>query len=130
MIVSASLRMLVLLSLLLFSGWARAESFPKPGSYSLQTEGKHDDSGELKIEKAKDGTLAFSFDTLNDRGYTCSPQGTIRQGRAVLKTDGQEDCIITFEKGKKGGILVEATTPSCRAFCGTNGHFDGLYQPD
>lgn len=130
MISSTSLRILVLLSLFLLPGWARAESFPKPGTYMLYADEGLDDGGDLTIEKNKDGTLAFSIDTMNSNGYTCSPKGIIHRGQAILKTDELEDCIITFKKGKKGSILVEVTTPpSCRAFCGARGYFEGVYHP-
>jgi len=93
-----------------------------PGKYV--TEGGW---GDLSIRKDKDGRLAFEIIAVGANAHTCSLEGIIENGRAVLEgLEGDKRCIVTFTpKGRD--IEVTDNDGECRMYCGARAGFTGLY---
>ncbi len=89
-------------------------------------------SGALDIKPMHAlGNEMFNIETAGANGHTCSVNGQIRYGKAVLTEATDESgkpCIIVFRA--KGNDSIEVSSPSeyaCRYYCGARASFTALY---
>ena len=120
-------RKVVLLMLALLSLAAIAAEAPvQPGVYV--TEGGW---GVLKVVRAKNGATTFDIEAMGGNAHSCSLDGEIRNGRAVLEAlDKDKPCTVTFsdiDSGVRVGVTKESAYPACRYFCGMRAEFEGEY---
>jgi len=91
-------------------------------------------SGTLTLKAGKKGELAFSLDAVGVNAHTCSLEGKIRNGKALMKDDLDGGiCTVTFTP-HKNGIEVEGKdedsgyeSGACRYYCGMRASFSGRY---
>lgn len=85
-------------------------------------------SARLVLKAGSGGAMSFSIDAVGGNMHTCSLEGEVRGGRAVLDgTDAKSPCIVTFKPGAQG-IEVATTGPgSCSDYCGMRASFEGIY---
>ena len=97
-------RKVVLLMLALLSLAAiAAEAQVQPGVYV--TEGGW---GVLKVVRAKNGATTFDIEAMGGNAHSCSLDGEIRNGRAVLEAlDKDKPCTVTFA-ATGNGVRVKA----------------------
>lgn len=91
-------------------------------------------SGTLTLKKGGRGELNFSLEAIGVNAHTCSMEGNIRDGKALMKDDlDGRVCAVTFTP-QDSGIEVEGRDEesgneagACRYFCGMRASFSGLY---
>ncbi|WAW09357.1 hypothetical protein NB640_08815 [Oxalobacter vibrioformis] len=91
-------------------------------------------SGTLTLKAGEKGELAFSLDAIGVNAHTCSLEGKIRNGKALMKDDlDGGTCTVTFTP-HKNGIEVEGKdedsgyeSGACRYYCGMRASFGGRY---
>lgn len=85
--------------------------------------------GSLMLKPAAQGKQAFELFALGANGHSCSLSGDIRNGRAVLKYEGEDgSCTIDFTR-KNGRIQVTPEqNDACHSNCGMRAWFDGEYE--
>ena len=103
-----------------------AEAQVQPGVYV--TEGGW---GVLKVVRAKNGATTFDIEAMGGNAHSCSLDGEIRYGRAVLEAlDKDKPCTVTFAatgSGVRVKAAGEADYALCRYFCGVRADFEGEY---
>lgn len=95
--------------------------------------------GVLTISRSEAQTTQFSLEATGANGHSCSLEGDIQNGKAILPTgDPDADppgqpCVVTF-RPTAAGIDVSDSDPkndanldACRNFCGMRAHFEGEY---
>jgi tetratricopeptide (TPR) repeat protein len=84
-------------------------------------------AGTLVIDKNNLISSKFSIDVVSTNAHTCSLEGTIKNGVAILTEEGEpEKCIVKFKKGE-GLIDVTYEGNSCSYYCGAKASFDMPY---
>jgi hypothetical protein len=83
--------------------------------------------GNLTVSRDK-GALKFSIEAMGGNAHSCSLDGEIRDGRAVLEAiDKDKPCVVTF-KTTADGIQVDSQDAQiCRYYCGMRASFEGHY---
>lgn len=84
--------------------------------------------GVLEIARAKNGATTFSLEAMGGNAHSCSLDGEIRNGRAVLEAfEKDKPCTVTFAAAG-AGVRVGSVEPSaCRYYCGMRAMFEGEY---
>lgn len=115
-------RLLLTVLLAATPSWAAAPAI-EPGSYVTENSW-----GTLEIKPGRKGELRFDLNAMGGNGHTCGLEGTIRNGKASIRSDFSETaCIVRFEKKGDG---LEVSTPNadaCRGWCGARAWFEGTY---
>lgn len=111
----------VMLSVSLFV--QAAEPPLQPGNYVTER-----GWGTLKINPDKSGALKFAIAAMGGNAHSCSLEGAIRNGRAVLEGfEKDKPCVVTFS-GAIDGIEVGSVDEGvCRYYCGARAMFEGRY---
>ena len=119
----------VLAFALLLSPCAYAQPAPtpdvKPGVY-VSAGGW----GTLKIERAKEGGLPFSLQSMGANAHSCDMDGTIVAGIATLKVnEPDKTCLVAFRATPKGVDVQDKSGGSiCHSYyCGSRAMFIGEY---
>ena len=113
-------RSLIALMLTLLCSVPAAAQKLVPGDYV--TEGGW---GNLTLRQDKSGTLHFSIETVGANGHSCSLEGELRDGRAILDAL-DEPCVIVMEPTAEG-VDVKADREACRSYCGARAGFESFY---
>jgi hypothetical protein len=105
-----------------------------PGEYI--TEGGW---GVLTISGSETQTTHFSLEATGANGHSCSLEGDVQSGKAILPVDDsntdpwERSCVVTFRPNAEG-IDVSNSDPkndvnldTCRYYCGMRAHFEGEY---
>jgi hypothetical protein len=95
--------------------------------------------GVLMISRSETRTTHFSLEAAGANGHTCSLEGDVQSGKAILPaydTDADppgQPCVVTFRPTAEG-INVSDNDPkndanleACRFYCGMRAHFEGEY---
>lgn len=119
------IRSSVALSLILLYGVPLPAQNPAPaltpGEYG--TEGGW---GTLTLTRGTSGALHFSIETYGGNGHSCSLEGEVHDGVAMLEVQDEGTCRVTLKAGKEG-VHVAADREACRGFCGARAGFTTLY---
>lgn len=84
-------------------------------------------SGTLIVEPNNLKSSKFKIDVFGSNGHSCAVDGTMKNGLAVLKEEGEtEQCTINFKQ--VGNIItVIAKGDSCHYYCGARAWFEDDY---
>ncbi|MBV8634770.1 MAG: hypothetical protein JO002_09800, partial [Burkholderiaceae bacterium] len=83
--------------------------------------------GILKVT-GKPGALHFDIAAIGANGHSCSIEGSIKDGKAVLDDSSPDDpCHVRFQADSAGIDVVLGATGECRQYCGMRAGFDGRY---
>lgn len=108
------------ISLLVFSSIAMAI---EPGEYTTEKSW-----GTLIIKREKTGRLLFNIDSMGGNGHSCTLEGEIKQGKAILEADDpKQPCVVTFTQGKDGIKVDRSPGMACQFYCGVRATFEGTY---
>lgn len=109
------------LALMWASTMAIGQSAIVPGEYITER-----GWGQLSVKAGRDGRPVFAIEALGANGHSCSLDGPVDKGRAVLEgEDSHHPCVITFT-AKGQGIDVRSNG-TCRMYCGMRAGFDDFY---
>lgn len=82
--------------------------------------------GVLLVKPGRDGRVPFDLQAMGGNMHSCSLDGTIERGRAVLEGDGSDKpCIVTF--AAKGDGIEVTSNGACRNYCGARAGFEQIY---
>lgn len=108
---------------------AQAESVLKAGTYI-----REGGSGILILSREAHGDLAFTMNAVGINAHTCSVEGKISNGKAIMKEDDGEGVCRIFFTPHVRGIEVDGKDKDndieggyCRYYCGMRAFFSGLY---
>lgn len=85
--------------------------------------------GHLTLRAGADGGLEFELGAMGANGHACGLEGRIEDGRAMLPTDEDQVCRISFDASAQGIAVAvnEGDEEQCRWFCGARAGFEGDY---
>lgn len=108
---------------LLLSAVTASAAEPTPGEY-ISDRGW----GTLNISRNKGGKMGFSISSIGANGHSCSLEGAIRDGEAVLSNPAPgSSCHVSFEADQGGIDVILGQPDDCRDYCGMRATFDGRY---
>ncbi len=82
----------------------------------------------LQIQPVGADGQPFFLSSVGPNGHTCTLEGVIRAGKAILESDpGEEACQVGFDAQADGSLEVSSNL-ACRHYCGMRGYFDGDYR--
>ncbi len=81
--------------------------------------------GRLLLKEQGD-VLAFSLETITGEDM-CDLNGHVRREFGTAKGNDGIDCSVRLSSAPQGIEVAAATPAECKAFCGYNGNFEGLY---
>lgn len=97
---------------------------PAPGEYITER-----GWGELTVTRKTDGKMHFAIASIGANGHSCTVDGVIKNGRAVLDDLAPgSSCQVTFKADATGIDIVLGQPGDCRDYCGMRASFDGHYQ--
>lgn len=95
----------------------------EPGEYTTEKSW-----GTLVVKRDQSGKLLFNIDSMGDNGHSCSLEGEIKQGKAILEGDDPKaPCVVTFTPGKNGIKVDRSEGMACQFYCGVRAAFEGVY---
>lgn len=83
--------------------------------------------GDLVIKPDKGGAQQFAISTIGSNAHTCTLEGEIRNGKAILESGEAKPCVVSFTPKGKDIEVGSQTMEQCRYNCGMRAGFAGLY---
>ncbi|HEX7643354.1 MAG TPA: hypothetical protein VF472_14205 [Burkholderiaceae bacterium] len=96
---------------------------PAPGEY-IAEKGR----GTLTVTRGADGKMHFDISAIGANGHSCSIDGGIKEGKAVLADPVTDNpCHVSFKPDVNSIDVVLGNPSECRDYCGARAWFDGRY---
>lgn len=83
--------------------------------------------GVLDVLQGKEGKRIFRLNSLGTNGHSCTLEGVIENGIAILNDDPATVCKVSFAPTPFGVAVADATNGMCRSYCGARAGFEGSY---
>lgn len=84
--------------------------------------------GVLRISNSEHRATHFSIEATGANAHTCSLEGDVQSGRAILDIDEpNRSCVVTFRPNADGIDVSGVDLDACRYFCGMRASFAGEY---